>query len=455
MPTIVQLRLTPPHPAQAKIIKESKRFNVVCCGRRFGKTKLGQDRLIHPAIQGKPTGWFSPTYRSLSDAWRSLTTTLHPITTRRSDSEHRLELRGGGVIEAWSLDNPDSGRGRAYAAVVIDEAALVVDLEHAWQESIRPMLPDFRGDAWFLSMPKGTANYFHALYQKGRGILKGEWRSWQMPTSANPFIDPQEIELAREDMSDLAFSQEYMAQFVTWQGSVFSRLREAITDPNSMTGKPAVIGVDWAGSSGSGDYTAFITLSTTGHVLDITRLRGEPFVQQRSRLQGIWQRFGRPPILAEENGMGAVQNAECRQQGMSVEDWTTTNASKTMIISKLVQAFEQGNIHIPNDEVLLGELQAFQCTPLAGGQFRYSAPPGLHDDLVMALAIAYTGLGDAVRRQADSMFFRQCFQANASLTKSGFSGDGGDMERLPHEYPEGGSAMSTMWNETRRQRWGM
>jgi hypothetical protein len=147
--------------------------------------------------------------------------------------------------------------------------------------------------------------------------------------------------------------------------AVFSRLRESIT--SAPQGKAAVIGVDWAGSSGSGDYTAFIVLSTTGHVLDITRLRGEPFVQQRARLRGIWESFGRPLVLAEENGMGAVQNAELRQSGLDVQDWTTTNASKTQIVSKLVQAFEQSNIHIPNDEALLGELQAFQCTPLAGG----------------------------------------------------------------------------------------
>jgi len=150
-----------------------------------------------------------------------------------------------------------------------------------------------------------------------------------------------------------------------WHRSGILPLREAVTD--QRVGKAAIIGVDWAGSSGSGDFTAFIALSTTGHVLDITRLRGEPFVQQRARLAGIWARYGRPPVLAEENGMGAVQNAELRQSGLDVQDWTTTNASKTQIVSKLVQAFEQSNIHIPNDEALLGELQAFQCTPLAGG----------------------------------------------------------------------------------------
>jgi hypothetical protein len=115
-------------------------------------------QLIRPALAGRPTAWFSPTYRLLSDAWRQLSSTLHPVIIRNSDSEHRLELRGGGTIEAWSLDNPDSGRGRACACVVVDEAALVVNLRDAWEGSIRPMLADHRGSAFFLSTPKGTTS---------------------------------------------------------------------------------------------------------------------------------------------------------------------------------------------------------------------------------------------------------------------------------------------------------
>jgi hypothetical protein len=219
-----------------------------------------------------------------------------------------------------------------------------------------------------------------------------------MPTSVNPAVSAQEIEAMKQDMSEQAFAQEVEAQFVRWEGAVFSRLREAVLTAAPQW-KAAVIGVDWAGASGGGDYTAAVVLSAAGDVLETARWRGEPFTQQRARLQGIWQRHGKPPVVAEENGMGAVQNAELQQAGVHMQDWTTTNASKTEIISKLVTAFEQGNIKIPDDEVLLGELQAFQATPLAGGQSRYSAPPGLHDDLVMALAIAYQGLCKARKRQ--------------------------------------------------------
>src|SRR5450432_3022715 len=97
MPKTIELQLPNPHPAQVKVIQQAKRFNVVCCGRRWGKTVLGMDRLIQPALQGKPVAWFAPNYRLLSDVWRELQTTLEPVITRPNHQERRLELQGGGV----------------------------------------------------------------------------------------------------------------------------------------------------------------------------------------------------------------------------------------------------------------------------------------------------------------------------------------------------------------------
>lgn len=449
MPTTVQLTLPTPHPAQQKIIAEAKRFNVVCCGRRWGKTTLGQDRLVHPALRGKPVAWFSPTYRSLSDAWRALASTLHAITVRKSDSEHRLELRGGGVIEAWSLDNSDAGRGRAYAAVVIDEAALVANLDRAWQESIRPMLTDYRGDAWFLSTPKGTANFFHTLHQKGHGLLRGEWRSWSMPASANPFIDPAEIEAAKEDLSDLAYAQEYLAQFVSWQGAVFRKILDAVSSAPA-TGKAAVIGADWGRVN---DYTVFVVLSDAGELLELDRFRGIEYSLQRARLQALYERHGKPPIIAEQNSIGGPVIEQLARDGLKVKPFVTTNASKSEAVEALALAFERGDIRILNDPALIGELQAFEAKPLPSGLMRYEACAGGHDDTVMALAIAWQGIASAKKQRSDREFFAGLGEVNRSLAGSRYgTGNGGDMDRLPHEGGTHGGFGSFSGNQRRRWR---
>src|ERR1700731_3661726 len=94
----IELSLPAPHPGQLAVIQQSKRFNVVCCGRRWGKTVLGMDRLIHAALQGKPVAWFAPNYRLMSDVWRELQDILSPLIKRTNQQEWRLELHGGGVI---------------------------------------------------------------------------------------------------------------------------------------------------------------------------------------------------------------------------------------------------------------------------------------------------------------------------------------------------------------------
>jgi len=257
-----KLTLPRPHAAQQTVIDGAKRFNFLACGRRWGKTQLGMDRLIQKALAGAPTAWFSPSYRMLGDTWRELCEVLAPVITDRSQQERRLDLIGGGTVEMWSLDAAgDAARGRRYATAVLDECALVPDLEHAWQNSIRPMLTDYQGDAWFLTTPRGLQHYTKRLFDRGVDPERPDWASWQMPTAANPHIKPEEIEAARQDMSELAFEQEYLAAWVSWEGAVFRKILEAVL-PYSIREEMKrwrqphwldqeqhghVIGVDWAG----------------------------------------------------------------------------------------------------------------------------------------------------------------------------------------------------------------
>jgi hypothetical protein len=383
-----ELPLPKLHPAQRQILDESKRFNVLCAGRRFGKNVLGMDRLIHAALQGKPAAWFSPSYKLLSPVWRELQSVLRPLSTDSNEQEKRLELKGGGSIEMWSLDSPDSGRGRAYALVVLDECAMVAELERAWTETIRPMLSDHQGGAWFLSTPKGVNHYFHRLYNYGPDVMRPEWASWQMPTSANPFISPAEIDSAREELPELAFSQEYLAQFVTWTGAVFRNILYAVCEPPE--GPACLIGVDWAGR-GAGDYTVFVALHESGAVLEIDRFRSIDYPLQLDRLKAFWERHYRPVIIAEDNAMGAPLVSQLQRDGLPVVPFVTTATTKAHIIQTLALAFEQGAIGIPHDPVLIGELQAYESHE-STGYIRYGAPSGQHDDMVMALAITWGGL---------------------------------------------------------------
>lgn len=207
------VQLPRPHRNQARILEQQKRFNVLACGRRWGKTNLAINLVCLTAIAGRPAAWFAPEYKLLTDAWREMKRVLAPAIARSEDTEKRIELLNGGTIDAWSFDrNPNAGRSRKYARVVVDEAAHADNLYESWTKAIRPTLTDFRGDAWFLSSPNGR-NYFHELYQRGAAGEPG-WVSWTQTSYDNPLLDPSEIDGAKADLPPLVFRQEYLAEFL-------------------------------------------------------------------------------------------------------------------------------------------------------------------------------------------------------------------------------------------------
>ena len=80
-----------------------------------------------------------------------------------------------------------------------------------------------------------------------------------------------------------------------------------------------------------------------------------------------------------------------QRMSLPVYPFQTNNASKAAVIDALSLAFEREELRVLEDEVLLGELLAFQAERLPSGLMRYSAPEGMHDDCVISLALAWHG----------------------------------------------------------------
>lgn len=375
-------------------MRSQRRFNVVCCGRRrrWGKTRLGIDRLIGPALEGHPVAWFSPTYKMLTEVWRDVRNVLALVARRIAAQEHRIELITNGVVDMWSLDNPDVARGRKYKRVVVDEAAMIRALEDAWQAVIRPTLTDYAGDGWFLSTPKGM-NFFHTLYQRGVDSTNGEWASWQMPTSANPFIAASEIEAARRELPERIFAQEYLAVFLDDAGGVFRRVLDAATaqpQTEPTTGHAYLVSVDWGKHS---DFTVIVVWdATTGHMAHIERFNQIDYALQLGRLRAVCERFRPQCLVPERNSMGEPLIeliARSPWAPPEIVPFTTTNASKALAVEAFALALEQGAAKILNDPVLVAELQAYEAERLPSGMLRYGSPEGMHDDTVMATIIGW------------------------------------------------------------------
>ena len=202
------------HEGQQEVLRDCSRFNVLNIGRRWGKTTLAVNELIvQPAFDGFPVGYFAPTYSDLHDVWIELRSLLHDAIVSKNEQQKQIRLITGGVIDMWSMDNPDSGRGRKYKRVVIDEAEKAKKFNEAWQGTILPTLLDYKGDAWILSTPKFGQTYFKDLFKLGKEG-RDDWRAFNLSTYSNPYIDHTEIENLRLSMDELSFRCEILAEDV-------------------------------------------------------------------------------------------------------------------------------------------------------------------------------------------------------------------------------------------------
>jgi len=377
------------HPAQQQIIDEARRFNVLACGRRFGKTMLGIDLIIDKVLDGYPVSWFSPTYKMLAEVWKEIVQTTKPLQTRVARQEHRVELITGGVIDCWSLDAADSVRGRKYARVIVDEAAMVPNLYDSWQAAIRPTMTDYVGsDAFMLSTPKGV-DFFFDCFSRGVDDQQSDWKAWQKPTSENPYIDPAEIEAARRELPDQIFRQEYLAEFLQNSGAVFRNIDACLrADSGQHQGHRLFAGVDWGQKH---DFTVIsVICATCRQEVELDRFNKIEWAFQRARLRAIVERWGVQSVMVETNSIGSPNLEALQREGMNVRGFETTGSTKPPLIQSLALALEREECRFLPDPVGRVELLSYESRiNSTTGRVSYSAPDGGHDDTVIARAIAW------------------------------------------------------------------
>lgn len=387
-----KVQLPPLYPLQQEIKDKAARFNVICIGRRAGKTYLCTHLALETALQGRKVGWFVPDYKVAAEVWREVSKQLKQFATKLNGTERRIELSNGGVVEVWTLENEDAGRGREYHRVIVDEAAMAPRLQEAWENAISPTLTNLKGDAWFPSTPKGL-NYYFQLFQQGLDSAKPDWKSWQLPTTVNPYFPPDEFEREREQKPELVFKQEYLAEFITSDGAVFRNVEFVLTArptlPADHRGHLVVAGVDLAQKH---DFTAVsVYCCSCNEEVHLDRWNQLGWEFQRVRLLNLLIKWGVEFCLIELNSIGQP-NFEALidlvPDSITLSGFTTTAQTKPKLIQQASLAIEKGEVSLLPDPTGRFELLAYECEVTATGHPKYGAPEGGYDDTVMARCLA-------------------------------------------------------------------
>lgn len=399
----MSIRLPYPHPGQIAIRKAARRFNVLSAGRRWRKTTLAMAVAVEAATEGKSVVWGAPTFDQVRVGWdeaRHATAGAFTFTQQRMSAECG---RTGGRILYRSLDDPDNARGHTADMVVVDEAGDVK--QQAWYEVLRPMLIDTGGAAWLIGTPKGR-NWFWREWMAAQD--REDSAAWQAPTVGcevvdgrlvrkphpleNPDIPFAEIERIFATTPIDTFRQEILAEFLENEGAVFRNIGACMgapldTTPEKHPRHELYMGVDWGKQQ---DFTALsVVCRTCKQEVALDRFNQIDYAFQRERLGVLARRWGVRGILAEANAMGEPIIEQLQRDGLPVVGFQTTASTKPPLIENLALAFERAEVQWLNDLVARGELEAYERkVSEVTGRSQYSAPEGLHDDTVIARALA-------------------------------------------------------------------
>jgi len=271
------------------------RFITACVSRRVGKTYIANIILQLIAFQpGTTVLIIAPDYNLSSISWdlqHELLDKFDIERVRDNAKDRIIELVNGSMIRIASVGRIDSAVGRSYDLIIFDEAAIADDAGPKFNIALRPTLDKITSKCLFISTPRGD-NWFKEFFDNG--FKKEEeyqnWISIHADYHEDPRASKEDIENAQATMSHAEFEQEYLANFVTFEGQVYALASECIGDYSDIRSKvlrmrhklDIIAGLD----VGFRDETAMCVIACVPHPDDEERylfyILGEYFSKEKS-----------------------------------------------------------------------------------------------------------------------------------------------------------------------------
>lgn len=390
-------KLPPPHPKQAEIEASGAKRVVINAGRRGGKTTEAARVAIIKMCEGKRVLLASTTQDQADAFWEKCKEWLKDYiddgTIEKNETRRILTLKAtGGRIKVKTASDADTLRGDYADFLVLDECAMLDP--DAWNLVGAPMLLDNDGDAWFISTPR-RRNWFFNLYQQAKNDETGRWAAFHFSSFSNPHLSAEALAELASELDEDSYKQEILAEFLEGEGAVFRNIHANMTAPldalateHAWKGHLVMAGVDWGQQN---DYTAIsVVCVTCMQELYLERFNQIKWAVQRDRLLTVCKTWGVNLVLAEENSIGSVNIETLRDDDfLNIRGFDTNSVTKGQLIRALSLALERMSVRWLPIQAATIELESYEAKILRiTGHVQYGAPSGMHDDTVIARALA-------------------------------------------------------------------
>ncbi len=384
-------------PYQLEVFKDPRKNKVIVIHRRAGKTSLVVNKLIMEAIKNpaKVFWYLCPTMKQAKEVvWKApnMLNQYLPMAAveKKNEVELTIYLKNKSQIQIKGADNPDALRGSDPFMVAFDEYAQMKP--EVYDEVVKPILIANGGSAWFVGTPKGK-NDFYNKYKFAQNNPK-DWQTILLRADQSNILTQDQLKEAQSSMTEAAFSQEFLCEFLEGEGTIFRRIRDNIKGSleSPIANHRYVMGVDLARHV---DFTVIVVVDRSNHqIVHFDRFNQIDYQLQKARIEATARRYNNALIRIDATGVGDPITEDLQRLGLAVDPYVFTNQSKKNLIDSLALKIEQGKIGYPHVTELISELEAYTYELLPSGMTRYTAPDGLHDDCVVSMALAYWEIGE-------------------------------------------------------------
>lgn len=372
---------------QKEILYDEARFTVTKGATKIGKTFPHLFWLFERAHDEKKPGanywWIAPIYPQAKIAFNRMRRIAVPLGYKVNESELYIETSVDSRIWFKGADKPDSLYGEDVFAAVFDEFTRAK--EEAWF-ALRSTLTHTKGPCKFIGNSKGRKNWGHRLWVKAKAGEPGykAFKVTAYDAVEEGILDIEEVEQAKRDLPEYAFRELYLAEDLDDQSNPFGVqfLKNQIRPLSTL--RTECYGIDLAKSV---DWTVVVGLDANGHVSFFERWQSD-WAQTRKRIINI---IGSDPAYIDSTGVGDPIVEDIRKECRLAEAFQFTSKSKQQIMEGLSSAIQNGEVCILAGD-MYNELESFEFEYSKSG-VKYSAPSGMHDDIVCALALAVAKKG--------------------------------------------------------------
>jgi hypothetical protein len=182
--------------------------------------------------------------------------------------------------------------------------------------------------------------------------------------------------------------QEYYCKFIESATNFFRGIPEVCTlepvAPNAL--HQFQMGVDLAKYN---DYTVISVMDlNTFEQVHMERFNKMDWDLQKSRVEAVYHRFGRPKGYIDATGVGDPIVEDLRMRGVMLEPFKFTETNRKDLLVNLQMLIEQKRIKLRNDPILMDELGYFQYDLTDSGKLTIKVPGSLHDDTVFGTGLS-------------------------------------------------------------------